>query len=298
MLRGLRERGPPRLMVVLGASGAGKSSFLRAGLLPRLARQDHHFLMLPVIRPARAPISGETGLIASLARAIKTAGLPTTRAALRTAVREGPEALKTVLSNLAGRGQVVQSGEFEHLGVKPTIVLAIDQAEELFSADRADEASALMSLLGSLVAQDDLAIIAIFTVRTDSFELLQTSKHLGPLRQFTLSLQPMPRGAFGEVIKRPASRLRESSRSLRIEESLVDAIMSDLELGESKDALPLLAFTMGRLYQEYGQEGVLTLDNYREMGGLRCASASVSDPTTARSAPIRGQLSTNDVLDG
>jgi hypothetical protein len=29
-----------------------------------------------------------------------------------------------------------------------------------------------------------------------------------------------------------------------------------------------------------------------------CASASVSDPTTARSAPIRGQLSTNDVLDG
>src|SRR5262249_19648744 len=34
-LRGLAARQPPRLLVILGASGAGKSSFLRAGLWPR-----------------------------------------------------------------------------------------------------------------------------------------------------------------------------------------------------------------------------------------------------------------------
>jgi hypothetical protein len=38
LLRGLRELPPPRLLVILGASGAGKSSFMRAGLLPRIAR--------------------------------------------------------------------------------------------------------------------------------------------------------------------------------------------------------------------------------------------------------------------
>ena len=49
LLRGLREAAPPRLLVILGASGGGKSSFLRAGLLPRLARE----------RPALSPAAGD-----------------------------------------------------------------------------------------------------------------------------------------------------------------------------------------------------------------------------------------------
>jgi hypothetical protein len=75
MLRGLRDALPPRLMVILGASGAGKSSFMRAGLLPRLERDDQHLLPLPVIRPERAVLTGDSGLIASLEQAQKRVGI-------------------------------------------------------------------------------------------------------------------------------------------------------------------------------------------------------------------------------
>jgi hypothetical protein len=57
-LRGLRNAAAPRLLVVLGASGAGKSSFLRAGILPRLKRDERNFLTLPILRPDRAAING------------------------------------------------------------------------------------------------------------------------------------------------------------------------------------------------------------------------------------------------
>src|SRR5262249_36923399 len=65
-IRGLSESAPPRMFIVLGASGAGKSSFLRAGLLPRLKRDDRNFCVLPIIRPDRAVLTGDAGLLSAL----------------------------------------------------------------------------------------------------------------------------------------------------------------------------------------------------------------------------------------
>ena len=63
------------LFVVLGPSGTGKSSFLRAGLLPRLAREDRRFTLLGIVRPGRNALTGDTGLAAAIWHARDKLGL-------------------------------------------------------------------------------------------------------------------------------------------------------------------------------------------------------------------------------
>src|SRR6476659_2121833 len=66
VLRGMRTAGVESLFVILGPSGSGKSSFLRAGLLPRLRRDDRQFVPLDIVRPERAVLTGELGLASSI----------------------------------------------------------------------------------------------------------------------------------------------------------------------------------------------------------------------------------------
>ena len=109
-LRGLRETTPPRFLVILGASGAGKSSFLRAGLFPRLKRDDRNFLPLPMIRPERAAISGETGLLSALEAAFAAAKIPIARADLRVVIQAGAIKLKPLLQTLADKATPIAAG--------------------------------------------------------------------------------------------------------------------------------------------------------------------------------------------
>src|SRR5262249_43159038 len=151
----------------------------------------------------------------------------------------------------------------------PTLVLAIDQAEELFQAESGEEAQTFLDLLGQLAAKDDPALITLFTIRSDSYERLQEAKQFEGLRKVPFDLSPMPRGAYAEVIKGPARRLDGTKRALKIEEALVDALLVDIEQGGAKDALPLLAFTLERLYREEGGDGDLKLSEYEELGRMK-----------------------------
>ena len=79
--------GRKSLFVVLGPSGSGKSSFLRAGLIPRLQREDRRFVVLGIMRPERDALTGDYGLAVAIdegrehlaarrAGDLKTAGRP------------------------------------------------------------------------------------------------------------------------------------------------------------------------------------------------------------------------------
>ena len=267
-LRGLADAAPPRFLAILGASGAGKSSFLRAGLLPRLARDDRNFLPLPVIRPERAVLSGEAGLVRSLEAASQSAGLKKSRAVVKAAVTEGGETFAALLAELAEASRAPIYGD-DPRPPAPAIVLAIDQGEEMFAAEGREEADAFLELVADIVGREAPSVIVIATIRSDAYEALQTAPALEGIRQSTLSLPPMPKGAYQTVIEGPAARLRDTERALVVEPALTAALLSDVEAGGGKDSLPLLAFTLERLYIEHGGDGDLNLSEYHQLGGIR-----------------------------
>ena len=134
-IRGMRRSGVETLFVVLGPSGTGKSSFLRAGLLPRLRRADREFLLLDVVRPQRNALSGDTGLARTI-HAVRTRmgltapNLATIKKACAASDIVSIRELLVEVQRVASERLVTEAGE----ATQPTLILPVDQAEELFPA--------------------------------------------------------------------------------------------------------------------------------------------------------------------
>ena len=96
-LRQIRGGTPKRILTIAAASGAGKSSFLKAGLLSRLERDTENFLVLPTVRPGRDALGSETGL----QHALELSAFPETDAELSTALQSLQHPAIAHLENLA-----------------------------------------------------------------------------------------------------------------------------------------------------------------------------------------------------
>jgi WD40 repeat protein len=237
-----RAQGGAKLIAVLGASGSGKSSLLRAGVLPRLKHDKRNWIALPPFRPQLHPLE-------ELAQAVADSlGQSADWRHWRDAFAE--DDLSHVLSDLARDLRAAHSAN------EAQILITIDQAEELFGAAEKTEAEKFLRVINSFL-DERLPFLVVMALRSDYLGQLQEAPGLtSPFEEF--SLKPMPLVRIRDVIEGPAK-----VAGLSVDDALVSAAMND---AATDDALPLLAFAFRELYDRFGQSGRLTVEAYKALG--------------------------------
>lgn len=264
-LRRLRHQaaGSPKLLLVTGASGSGKSSLMRAGVLARLLKEPAGWI---VARPFRRGADAVAALAEAIAWAFPPDRRPTGLDAI-TADLRGPEGPRRLLGLARDLRLALDRPD-------ATLVLALDQAEELL-ADQGDDAARLLDLLRSTLARIAGDLLVLATIRSDRLGTWQQHPSIkaaadhGELPFEMLPLAPMPMARIGEIVRGPAAY-----EGLRIDDDLVDAIRDDTA---TPDALPLLAYTLQYLHRQFAKDGSLTLAEYRSIGGLEGSVRSRAD---------------------
>lgn len=285
-LRKMRTERDLRPFVILGASGAGKSSLLKAGIIPRLRREAPAWLPLRAFRPGADPLLNfAEALTHSLAdyQKIEAKGVVRDRlfSAWSRAERVGsdltPVGLAALEKALHLEGNLLRKAA----GIDAaTILISVDQAEELTRA-AGESGDALADYLRVALATGNESWQLAFTIRTDTFPELQNHSRFRNLEARGYDLRAIPVFRFESVVGEPAKRY-----GVAVDQSLVDVLMED---APKEDALPLLAFALQRLWGQYAATGVLTKDHYEKVGGLR---GLIED---AAERALRGLLPNSDV---
>lgn len=240
-----------RFLAVIGPSGSGKSSAVKAGLLPALRRGDlpgwEQWFVLEM-SPGDAPL-GE---------------------------------LKAALMRIAHSSEAQHSLSFDHVcelgpvldsilpGDDTELVLFVDQFEEVFTQADEQERERFLSLLHSGVTERTSRLRLIITLRADFYDRpLQYPVFGDLLRQRTEVVLPLSEDELRNAIVGPANRT-----GLLLENGLVEAIIADV--ARQPGTLPLLQYVLTELFEHRNQRQ-LTLKAYRNSGGLFDALARRAD---------------------
>ncbi len=257
-----------RCLLVIGASGSGKSSVVMAGLLPHLQkdalRKDaekefpeiKRWLFLEPVRPGERPLD-------ALAQALTTP--------LLNADKVGASTLENLNANDI-RGELDDPDAhslcdlLRKIAVRDDerVVLLIDQFEELFAptiaTDRA-QYTQFINLLTATATEPGSRAIIILTLRGDFYDYILKNRSLYQVvKGHKVDIPPMEREDLRKVIIEPARMA-----GVEIETDLVGDLLS--EMRKQPEALPLLQFTLEELFFQHDGH-IMTRRAYEELGGL------------------------------
>lgn len=248
----LRDHG---FVPVAGASGVGKSSLVRAGVLPLLRREGHtvtDFVGQP-----------DTDPVWTLAESL---------AVQFPAVRD----LARQLSQDREAATLLGARILEHSGTAGHVIL-LDQFEETVGARPADARALLDTLLlmarAAHSAGRRLRVLA--TLRSASLEELVTGGRAEALSGTVQMVAPMTRTQLDDVVRLPVDAIP----GIEFEPGLAELIVTDA--GGEPGALPLVEFALAELWDRQ-HHGRLTHAAYREIGGVEGALSRYADHQLAQ----------------
>lgn len=249
-----------RLLTVLGPSGSGKSSLVRAGLVPALRGGvvgDVSGWEVCILRPGAAPL---TALAAAAARLCRDRAMGSTLDQLAEDPRTLHLAVKYATGNADGRH----------------VLFVIDQLEEVFTLCQDDVQR--QQLFGNLLyaaAAPGGATVVVLTMRADFYQRCAAYPELAQLMaRHQLVASPMDLSELRQAIEEPARRV-----GLEFEEGLVIAILDDV--GEDPASLPLLEHALLELWKRR-RGTMMTLEGYVGAGGVAGAIATRADAVFAK----------------
>jgi WD40 repeat protein len=279
LLRRAARPGAPAFCMILGASGSGKSSLARAGVLPDLMAPGmvagvdawRHVVFRPQENPADPCAGLARALHAALPELADIRFAEADTARLFAAADES--ALLPVRNALLDIGERMSPGR---LPLTVRLAVLVDQFEELFTgaALTPQARGRFIDLLGVLARSGLVCVLA--TMRSEFYPQLAT----GTLRELAAGdgqylLGPPSAAELDEMIRLPAAAA-EIDFAPDQDGIGLDARLRD-DAARDPHGLPLLAFALDRLYRlDVDRDGgrVLTYASYAAIGGLRGAIAT------------------------
>ena len=281
------EAGRPFLLV-LGASGAGKSSLAQAGIVPALGVRG----VVPsvgawrraVMRPGGHPGGPFMALAAALAGedALPEVLQGQDAAALaRHLEAANADPSFPIVSALSAREQAARQKSDLLSFEEVRLILVVDQLEELFTLGEMtpDQRKAFILCLNGLM--DSRRVLVIATMRSDYWHRAAETPLLVAVAEGhgRLDLLPPTQAEITEMIRRPAEVAGLSFETDPRTDIGLDAALAE-EASREPGALPLLSFLLDALYVKDIEEGAgstLRYASMRALGGIKGAIATRAD---------------------
>ena len=259
-------------VMVLGASGSGKSSVVRAGLSPQLRRAENEVWEIVKLVPTDRPLHA---LAEALLPLLEPAMTEIDRLReIRKLAKDFAEC-DSALRDVSERISTKQPGTTRML-------LVIDQWEELYTlCPKREVTKCFVDQLLNASGGSNLTIVG--TCRADFYG--RVSEHramVDRIQAAQITVGPMNASEVQEVIEAPARTL-----GLEFEAGLTKRILADV--GQESGRLPLLSFLLEQLWQQR-RGALLTNEAYDSIGGVEGAIAGKAEALYERLSDKQREL--------